>query len=129
MRKGSVMNDISRIAGHAPFVAEGASSAPPDYAQYRVVPARNPARTLGTAAAIVEALSGRAPQPIMMTSTCYSYVDDRQAMHVASVHRYDSNTKTMEPVAGAGGLSAEANRQEGVLADAWAQAIWKDMLS
>ncbi len=53
MRKGSVMNDISRIAGHAPFVAEGASSAPPDYAQYRVVPARNPARTLGTAAAIV----------------------------------------------------------------------------
>ena len=53
MRKGSVMNDISRIAGHAPFVAEGVSSAAPDYAQYRVVPARNPARTAGTVAAIV----------------------------------------------------------------------------
>ncbi|MBM2769962.1 amino acid ABC transporter permease/ATP-binding protein [Burkholderia anthina] len=47
------MNDISRIAGHAPFVAEGVSSAAPDYAQYRVVPARNPARTAGTVAAIV----------------------------------------------------------------------------
>ncbi|WP_264161691.1 amino acid ABC transporter permease/ATP-binding protein [Burkholderia anthina] len=47
------MNDISRIAGHVPFVAEGASSAAPDYAQYRVVPVRNPARTAGTAAAIV----------------------------------------------------------------------------
>ncbi|WP_107310038.1 amino acid ABC transporter permease/ATP-binding protein [Burkholderia metallica] len=47
------MNDISRIGCHAPFVAEGTSSAPPDYAQYRVVPARNPARTLGTVAAIV----------------------------------------------------------------------------
>ncbi|WP_175779653.1 amino acid ABC transporter permease/ATP-binding protein [Burkholderia anthina] len=47
------MNDISRLAGHAPFVAEGASSAAPDYAQYRVVPARHPARAIGTVSAIV----------------------------------------------------------------------------
>ncbi|WP_269505893.1 amino acid ABC transporter permease/ATP-binding protein [Burkholderia sp. IMCC1007] len=47
------MNDLSRIAGHAPFVPDAAAPAGPDYADYRVVPARYPARTAGTVAAIV----------------------------------------------------------------------------
>ncbi|MBJ9589272.1 amino acid ABC transporter permease/ATP-binding protein [Burkholderia seminalis] len=47
------MNDISRIVGHAPFAPDAATAPVPDYADYRVVPARYPARTAGTVAAIV----------------------------------------------------------------------------
>ncbi|VWC59913.1 ABC transporter ATP-binding membrane protein [Burkholderia contaminans] len=47
------MNDLSRLAGRAPFVPDTAAPAGPDYADYRVVPARYPARTAGTVAAIV----------------------------------------------------------------------------
>jgi polar amino acid transport system permease protein len=47
------MNDLSRLAGRAPFVPDTAAPAGPDYANYRVVPARYPARTAGTVAAIV----------------------------------------------------------------------------
>ena len=46
------MNDFSRIAGHAPFVPDTAAPAVPDYADYQVVPARYPARTVGTVVAI-----------------------------------------------------------------------------
>jgi NADH dehydrogenase FAD-containing subunit len=81
------------------------------------------------AAAIVEILNGRAPQPLMMANTCYSFVDDRNVVHVASVHRFVADKKTMETVPGAGGLSAEPNLIEGVYADAWARNIWKDMLA
>ncbi|EDT41011.1 amino acid ABC transporter permease/ATP-binding protein [Burkholderia ambifaria] len=47
------MNDLSRIAGPAPFVPDAAAPAGLDYADYRVVPARYPARTAGTVASIV----------------------------------------------------------------------------
>jgi hypothetical protein len=65
----------------------------------------------------------------MMVNTCYSFVDDRRVMHVASVHRYSPDKKTIEPVAGAGGLSAEASELEADYANAWARNIWNDMLS
>ncbi len=52
MRKGSVMNDISRMAGSAHFVPDNTSLAAPDYAHDRIVPARYPARTAGTIATI-----------------------------------------------------------------------------
>jgi sulfite dehydrogenase len=81
------------------------------------------------AAAIVELLNGRAPQPMMMANTCYSFVDDKNVIHVASVHRYVAEKKTMEVVAGSGGVSSAPNPLEGVYANAWAQNIWKDMLS
>jgi sulfite dehydrogenase len=81
------------------------------------------------AAAIVELLNGRVPQPMMMANTCYSFVDDKNVIHVASVHRYVAEKKTMEVVAGSGGVSSAPNPLEGVYANAWAQNIWKDMLS
>jgi sulfite dehydrogenase len=81
------------------------------------------------AAAIVESFNGRAPQPLMMANTCYSFVDDKSVVHVASVHRYVAEKKTMETVQGSGGLSAEANLLEGVYANSWAQTIWRDMLT
>lgn len=81
------------------------------------------------AAAIVELMSGRAPQPVIMANTCYSFVDAENVVHVASVHRYDEGKKTMVTVPGSGGLSGKANALEGVYANAWARNIWNDMLS
>jgi NADPH-dependent 2,4-dienoyl-CoA reductase/sulfur reductase-like enzyme len=84
------------------------------------------------AAAIVDLLAGRAPVPPTMTNTCYSFIDDRHAIHVASVHRYVAAKKTLEPVAGAGGVSS-ADRaswaQEAGFAWGWARTIWADMLA
>jgi sulfide dehydrogenase [flavocytochrome c] flavoprotein chain len=81
------------------------------------------------AAAIVEMMNGRAPAPLTMANTCYSYVDSERVVHVASVHRYDEEKKTMVTVAGSGGLSAEANVLEGAYAWGWAETIWSDMLT
>ena len=65
----------------------------------------------------------------MMVNTCYSFIDDRNVVHVASVHTYDATEKTMLPVKGAGGLSDKANELEGTYALSWAQNIWADMLA
>ena len=82
------------------------------------------------AAAIVALLTGDAvSQSPMVANTCYSFIDDKTVVHVASVHRYDAAQKTMLAVAGAGGLSAEANALEGVYANSWARNIWADMLT
>jgi NADPH-dependent 2,4-dienoyl-CoA reductase/sulfur reductase-like enzyme len=81
------------------------------------------------AAAVVELMNGRAPQPLTMANTCYSFIDAQNVVHVASVHRYDPAQKTMVTVPGSGGLSTEANQLEGVYANAWARNIWNDMLS
>jgi sulfide dehydrogenase [flavocytochrome c] flavoprotein chain len=81
------------------------------------------------AAALLEILDGRPPQPPVMANTCYSFVDDREAMHVASVHQWVPDRKSIEPVAGAGGVSGGPSETEGQLAHAWARNIWRDMLS
>jgi sulfide dehydrogenase [flavocytochrome c] flavoprotein chain len=81
------------------------------------------------AAAVLAALSDRPPnaEPVL-NNTCYSFVNDREAMHVASVHRYDATQKTFLTVPGSGGLSAAKSEIEGEYGFAWARAIWKDML-
>jgi len=82
------------------------------------------------AAAILRLLAGDAPsQTPLLMNTCYSFVDPRHAMHVASVHRYDPASRLMQPVPGAGGLSVAHNETEGLLALGWAKNIWADTLS
>jgi sulfide dehydrogenase [flavocytochrome c] flavoprotein chain len=82
------------------------------------------------AAAIVALLTGDVVNPTpMVANTCYSFIDDKNVVHVASVHRYDAAQKTMVTVAGSGGLSAEQNALEGVYANSWARNIWADMLT
>jgi len=49
-------------------------------------------------------------------------------VHVASVHKYDREKKTLVAVNGAGGLSPQANVLEGQYAKAWARNIWADTL-
>ncbi|MGY2489788.1 FCSD flavin-binding domain-containing protein [Cupriavidus sp. CP313] len=81
------------------------------------------------AAAMVALLSGRAPDPQpLYNNTCYSFTSDREAVHVASVHRYDAAQKTMLTVPGSGGLSEAPNQLEGDYALAWAKGIWAEML-
>ena len=82
------------------------------------------------ASAIVATMTG---QPLnaapIIINTCYSYVSDREAMHVDSVHRWDAGKKTLEPVAGAGGVSSQRSEIEKGFADAWATNIWADTLA
>ncbi len=81
------------------------------------------------AAAVLSLLAGEAPNPApMVTNTCYSFITDRDAVHVASVHHYDRERRTMVAVPGAGGLSPGTSAVEGGYAFAWAQNIWADTL-
>ncbi|MGP1715913.1 MAG: FCSD flavin-binding domain-containing protein [Methylophilus sp.] len=81
------------------------------------------------AAAIIDLQSGHPPNPLpVFANTCYSFVDDKQAMHVANVYRYDPAKKSMVSAEG-GGVSAKASVQEGDYAQAWAQNIWADTLT
>jgi sulfide dehydrogenase [flavocytochrome c] flavoprotein chain len=82
------------------------------------------------ASAIVATMTGQPLNPApTINNTCYSYVSDREAMHVDSVHRWIPEKKTLEPVPGSGGVSAQRSELEKQYADAWARNIWADTLS
>ena len=87
------------------------------------------------AAAIVAQLSGwEVNANPMLTNTCYSMVDAKNCIHVASVHEYVAAEKTFKTVAGSGGVSAidlkpEVTMLEGIYAESWAQSIWADTLA
>lgn len=82
------------------------------------------------AAAILNLLAGQEPNPTpVVMNTCYSFVDAKNVIHVASVHQYDAATKLVQPVKGAGGVSAARNELEGKAAIGWAKNIWADMLA
>ncbi len=82
------------------------------------------------AAAIVAQLAGWDinPEP-MLVNTCYSFVDNRSSIHVASVHTYVAQDKTYKTVPGSGGLSLAPSELEGVYAFNWARNIWADSLA
>jgi sulfide dehydrogenase [flavocytochrome c] flavoprotein subunit len=82
------------------------------------------------AAAIVAQLAGWDVNPApMLTNTCYSFVDGRNVIHVASVHEYVAAEKTFKTVAGSGGVSAAPTELEGNYAWNWARTIWADALA
>ncbi|MGB6101216.1 MAG: NAD(P)/FAD-dependent oxidoreductase [Comamonas sp.] len=82
------------------------------------------------AAAIVALLSGKQPGSLpVYNNTCYSFVSATDVVHVASVHRYDAEKKTMLTVPGSGGVSPAASEMEGRFALAWAHNIWADTLA
>ena len=82
------------------------------------------------AAAIIELLSGRVPdaEPRIL-NTCYSFVSQKEAMHVSTVHAWDEKDRTLKTVPGAGGVSAARSEVEGGLAWSWARTIWADSLA
>jgi NADPH-dependent 2,4-dienoyl-CoA reductase/sulfur reductase-like enzyme len=81
------------------------------------------------AAAVVDLLSGRTPdQAPLLTNTCYSYISDKDVIHVASVHAWSADKNTLLVVPGSGGVSPGPTELEGHYANSWAQNIWSDML-
>ncbi len=82
------------------------------------------------AAAILASLAGQPVNPApVLTSACYSFITDHDAVHIASVHQYDREQKTLTVVPGAGGTSPAMSVQEGDYGFAWARNIWSDMLT
>jgi sulfite dehydrogenase len=82
------------------------------------------------ASAIVALMTGQPLNPApTINNTCYSYVSDREAMHVDSVHRWDPAKKTLLTVPGSGGVSSQRSELEKQYADAWARNIWADTLT
>ena len=81
------------------------------------------------AAAIIEMMNGRAPSATpVVANTCYSFVSDKEVIHVTSVHQFDAGKKTFIAVPGSSGVSPQRSEIEGVYGWAWAQNIWNDML-
>ena len=81
------------------------------------------------ASAVVAMLNGRSPNPEpKIANTCYSYVSDKEAIHVASVHTWNDKQNTLTTVPGSGGVSSARSELEGAYAGAWATNIWQDTL-
>jgi hypothetical protein len=73
---------------------------------------------------------GESPNPNpVINNTCYSFVSDKQVIHVASAHRYDPEKKTMVVASGASGISTAPNELVGTYAESWSKNIWADMLA
>ena len=112
----------SKLASNVHVIGDSVSSALPKSAHIATSQAKV------CASAIVSLLRGEAPDPQpVFANTCYSYVSDKLAMHVANVYRYDSTKKMMLPAEG-GGVSDKPSEQEGHYADYWARNIWSDVL-
>jgi len=113
----------SRLAPNVHVIGDSVSAALPKSAHMATSQARVCAN------AIVALMSGQMPDAApVFANTCYSYVDDRQAMHVANVYRYDETKRIMVAAEG-GGVSASPSEQEGQYANAWAANIWSDVLT
>jgi len=78
------------------------------------------------AAGIVDLLHGRAPQPVKILNTCYSFVAEKEAIRVSSVHEWEPGQATLVAVKGSGGVSAARTEAEATYAWSWARSIWAD---
>ena len=113
----------SKLAANVHVIGDAVSTALPKSAHM----ASNQAKIC--ASAIVQLMAGQTPDPTpVFANTCYSYVTDKSAMHVANVYRYDAAKKIMVAAEG-GGVSVNPSEKEGAYAAAWAQNIWADALT
>lgn len=79
------------------------------------------------ASAIIALINGYAPNPApKIANTCYSFVAEKEAIRVSSVHTWNDKENTLTTVPGSGGVSAARNAMEVDYAWAWANAIWAD---
>jgi NADPH-dependent 2,4-dienoyl-CoA reductase/sulfur reductase-like enzyme len=113
----------SKLAANVHVIGDSVSAALPKSAHM----ATNQAKICANA--IVQLMVGADIDPApVFANTCYSYVSDNSAMHVANVYRYDAVKKIMVSAEG-GGVSAAPSEKEGVYASAWANNIWSDVLT
>jgi NADPH-dependent 2,4-dienoyl-CoA reductase/sulfur reductase-like enzyme len=111
----------SRVAPNVHIIGDAVSSALPKSAHMATSHAKV------CASAIAALMAGQAPDPApVFANTCYSFVSDKLAMHVANVYRYDPIKKVMLSVEG--GVSEAPSEQEGNYAQWWAKNIWSDVL-
>jgi sulfide dehydrogenase [flavocytochrome c] flavoprotein subunit len=113
----------SKVAPKVHIIGDSVSAALPKSAHMATSQAKV------CASAIVSLMRDEAfdPQPVF-ANTCYSFVSDRLAMHVANVYRYDPAKKIMVSAEG-GGVSDKPSEQEGNYAQYWAKNIWSDVLT
>jgi len=113
----------SKIVPNVHIIGDSVSAALPKSAHMATSQARVCAN------AIVALMSDQAPDASpVFANTCYSYVSDKMAMHVANVYRYDATKKIMVSAEG-GGVSDKPSELEGNYAQAWAKNIWSDVLT
>ncbi len=113
----------SKVLPNVHIIGDSVSAALPKSAHMATSQARVCAN------AILALMSQQAPDPNpVFANTCYSFVSDKMAMHVANVYRYDSVKKIMVSAEG-GGVSDKPSELEGSYAQAWAKNIWSDVLT
>lgn len=113
----------SKLAQNVHVIGDAVSAALPKSAHM----ATNQAKICANA--IVQLMAGHMPDASpVFANTCYSYVSDNAAMHVAHVYRYDAAKKIMVAAEG-GGVSNAPSEIEGSYASAWAKNIWADVLT
>ena len=113
----------SKLAPNVHVIGDAVSAALPKSAHM----ATNQAKICANA--IVQLMAGHMPDASpVFANTCYSYVSDNAAMHVAHVYRYDAAKKIMVAAEG-GGVSNAPSEIEGSYASAWAENIWADVLT
>ena len=79
------------------------------------------------AAAIVELLAGRQPDPIpVVANTCYSAVSDTTAGYVANVFRFEAGKGYVTQPDG--GATSKGDELNFAYAESWSQNIWAEML-
>ena len=82
------------------------------------------------AAAVVALLADREPsRDVLMRSTCYSFVSEHEAMHIASAHAWNEAQKRLLAVPSAADRSSARSTEDAQRGLAWAHDIWNDMLS
>ncbi len=113
----------SKLAPNVHVIGDAVSAALPKSAHM----ATNQAKICANA--VVQLMAGNSPdQNPVFANTCYSYVSNNTAMHVAHVYRYDAAKKIMVAAEG-GGVSNAPSEIEGGYASAWAKNIWADVLT
>jgi NADPH-dependent 2,4-dienoyl-CoA reductase/sulfur reductase-like enzyme len=113
----------SKILPNVHVIGDSVSAALPKSAHMATSQARV------CASAVVALLAQKEPDPApVFANTCYSFINDKMAMHVANVYRYDSAKKIMVSAEG-GGVSDKPSELEGSYAQAWAKNIWSDVLT
>ncbi len=78
------------------------------------------------ASAVVRTLNGLEPVEPSLANTCYSMVNDDEAIFVSAVYKYDYNIKKI--VSASGGVSPKREKLFAKHEEDWALGIWNDML-
>lgn len=81
------------------------------------------------AAAVVAELSGKTPPEPSFANTCYSMVNDKEAIFITGVYKYDSAAGQNIKIKEASVTSPGRSEYYGKCANDWATSIWSDMLS